>query len=193
MTPTTFFRTALALAAALAALLAAAAPAQQKLIPQQSEIAFTTRQMGVPVEGRFKKFDAQLAFDPKHPEAGKVSIAIDAASASFGIADTDAELPKPAWFGAAKFPQATFQSTAIKAAGPNRFDVAGRLSAKGNARDVIVPVTLAQAGATTRATGSFTIKRLDFKIGEGEWTDTSLVANDVVVKFSLAFSGVGAP
>ena len=191
MTPMTFLRTALA-----AALLAAGAPAalaQQKLIPQQSEIAFTTKQMGVPVEGKFRKFDAQLAFDPKRPEAGKVSIAIDAASASFGIADTDAELPKPAWFGAAKFPQATFQSTAIKAAGPSRFDVAGRLSVKGNSRDVVVPVTLAQAGGATRATGTFTIRRLDFKVGEGEWTDTSLVANDVVVKFSLAFSGLGAP
>ena len=191
MTPMTFFRTALA--ATLLAAAALPALAQQKLLPQQSEIAFTTKQMGVPVEGKFKKFDAQLAFDPKRPEAGKVTIAIDAASASFGIADTDAELPKPAWFGAAKFPQATFQSTAIKAAGPNRFDVAGKLSVKGSSRDVVVPVTLAQAGGATRASGAFTIKRLDFKIGEGEWTDTSLVANDVLVKFSLAFSGLGAP
>ena len=187
----TLFRTAFA--ATVLSVLAPAALAQQKLLPQQSEIAFTTKQMGVPVEGKFKKFDAQLAFDPKRPEAGKVSIAIDAASASFGIADTDAELPKPAWFGATKFPQATFQSTAIKAAGPNRFDVAGKLSVKGNSRDLVVPVTLAQAGGATRATGSFTIKRLDFKIGEGEWTDTSLVADGVVVKFSLAFSGLGAP
>ena len=40
------------------------------------------------------------------------------------------------------------------------------------------------------ATGTFTIKRLDFKIGEGEWADTSMVANDVQVKFKLAVTGV---
>jgi polyisoprenoid-binding protein YceI len=40
------------------------AQAQQKLLPQ-SEISFVSKQMGVPVEGKFTKFDAQLAFDPK--------------------------------------------------------------------------------------------------------------------------------
>ena len=180
-------------AALAAALTVAALPAfaQQKLLPQQSDVTFAIKQMGVPVEGKFKKFDAQLALDPKKPEAGKVTITIDTASASFGVADTDAELPKPIWFGAAKFPQATFQSSAIKAAGANRLDVAGKLGVKGNTRDVTIPVTLAQAGGVTTATGTFPIKRLDFKIGEGEWADTSMVANDVQVRFKLAFSGVG--
>jgi polyisoprenoid-binding protein YceI len=176
-------------------LLLAAAPlpaqAQPKLVPAQSEISFAVKQMGVPVEGKFRKFDAQLALDPKQPQAGKVALAIDAGSAGFGIADTDAELPRAPWFNAAKFPQATFQSTSIKAAGPGKLEVTGKLTVKGNARDVVVPVALAQAGGVTTASGAFTIKRLDFKIGEGEWTDTSMVANDVVVKFKLAFSGVG--
>jgi polyisoprenoid-binding protein YceI len=58
-------------AAALALLASTAAIAQQKLNPAQSEIAFTSKQMGVPVEGRFRKFDAQVAFDPKQPQAAK--------------------------------------------------------------------------------------------------------------------------
>jgi polyisoprenoid-binding protein YceI len=40
------------------------------------------------------------------------------------------------------------------------------------------------------ASGSVAIKRLDFKIGDGEWADTSMVANDVTVKFKLAFAGL---
>ena len=40
--------------------------------------------------------------------------------------------------------------------------------------------------------GDVVIKRLDFKIGEGEWADTSMVANDVQVKFKLLLSGVPA-
>ena len=108
------------LAAAALAAFALPALAQQKLIPAQSDVSFSIKQMGVPVEGRFKKFDAQLALDPKKPEAGKVSLTIDTASAGFGVADTDTELPKAPWFNVAKFPQATFQSTAIKSAGPAR-------------------------------------------------------------------------
>ena len=90
-----------------------------------------------------------------------------------------------------KFPQATFQSTAIKAAGPGKFDVAGKLSIKGATQDVNVPVALTQSGNITTATGAFTIKRLAFKIGENEWADTSMVADDVQVKFKLALTGVG--
>ena len=69
--------------------------------------------------------------------------------------------------------------------------MAGKLTIKGNVRDVVVPVALVQAGAVTTATGAFTIKRLAFKIGENEWADTSMVADDVQVKFKLALTGVG--
>ena len=176
---------------AVTALMGAPAFAQQKLVPAQSEISFVSKQMGVPVEGRFKKFDAQVTFDPAKPEASKMAFTIDVASASFGSPETDAELPKAAWFSTAKFPQATFQSSSVKGAGPGKIEVTGKLTIKGNVRDVVVPVVLTQAGPTTNATGTFVLKRLAFKIGEGEWTDTSMVADDVQVKFKLALTGVG--
>ena len=182
-------RTLSSLAAVLLATAAVAASAQA-VVPAQSEIAFVSKQMGVPVEGRFKKWTAQIALDPKKPEAGKVSFVIDTGSASFGAAETDAEVPKAAWFNVAKFPQASFTSTAIKAAGGGKFEVAGQLVIKGATQNVVVPVTVAQSGASSTASGAFTIKRLDFKIGEGEWADTSMVANEVQVKFKLALTGL---
>jgi polyisoprenoid-binding protein YceI len=182
------------LAAVALVVLAAAGPtlAQQKLIPAQSDISFTSKQMGVPVDGKFKKFDAQIAFDPKKPEAGNIAFSIDLSSAQIGDSETMAELAKPVWFDSKRVPQATFQSAGVKAAGPGKFDVTGKLTIKGNVRDVVVPVTLTQAAGTTTAAGAFVIKRLEFKIGEGDWADTSMVANDVQVKFKLALTGVGA-
>jgi polyisoprenoid-binding protein YceI len=175
----------------LAALMALPALAQQKLVPAQSEIVFVSRQMGVPVEGRFKKFDAQIAFDPAKPATSKIAFTVDTGSASLGVPETDAELPKPVWFNVPKFPQASFQSTAVKGLGGGKFEVMGKLTIKGNSHDVLVPVQLTQSGGTTTATGTFTIKRLVFKIGEAEWSDTSMVADDVQVKFKLALTGVG--
>jgi polyisoprenoid-binding protein YceI len=182
-----------AAAASLAVLaLSPAAFAQQKLQPPpHSEITFVSRQMGVPVEGRFRNFNAQVAFDPKKPETSKISFTVDLASVTLGAAESEAELAKQPWFDTRKFPQATFQSTAVKPTGPNKFDVAGQLSIKGKPQAVVVPVTLAQNGTGATASGAFTIKRLDYKIGEGEWADTSMVANEVQVKFKLALSGVG--
>ena len=183
----TYFTAALALAA-----LAAFGPAQaqQKLVPAQSEVVFVSKQMGVPVEGRFRKFDAQIAFDPAKPAAAKIAFSVDLASVSISK-EADAELPKAVWFNTPKFPQATFQSAAVKALGGGKFEITGKLAVKGAASDVVVPVTLTQSGATTTATGAFPIKRLTFKIGENEWADTSMVADEVQVKFKLALTGVG--
>lgn len=177
----------------IACALAGASPVMaQKLETAQSEIAFTFRQMGVPVEGRFTKFSGQFAFDPKKPEAGKAALRIDTGSARFGSQETDSEAVKSDWFNVAKFPQASLDSVAIKAAGPGKYELAGRLNIKGTAKDVQVPVTLVKSGALTIATGGFTVKRLEFKIGDGDWSDTSMVANDVQVKFKLALSGMAA-
>lgn len=190
MTPfPTYARTAGVLV--LATLASLAAQAQQKLVPAQSEIGFVSKQMGVPVEGRFKKFDAQITFDPAKPQTGKIAFTVDIASATLGSPEPDAELPKAEWFNTAKFPQATFQSSSIKALGGGKFDVAGKLAIKGASQDAVIPVTLTASGATTMATGSFSLKRLAYKIGEKEWADTSMVADDVQVKFKLALTGVG--
>ena len=172
------------------ATLAFGAAAQQNLVPAQSEIAFTSKQMGVPVDGKFKKFDAQVAFDPKKPEAAKIAFTVDLASVSFGSSETESEVAKPDWFNTKAFPQATFQSTTVKAAGPGKFEVAGKLTIKGASQNIVVPVALAQAGGTTTATGGFVLKRLDFRIGDGDWKDTSMVANEVNVKLKFALTGV---
>ena len=169
----------------------AQAPAPAKLVAAQSEIRFQIKQSGVPVEGKFARFDAQLTLDPKAPQTGSVALSIDSASATVGFAESDAELPGAKWFNASKFPRATFQSSAIKGLGSGRFEAVGKLAIKGATQDLVVPVTIVQAGGLSTATGEFIVKRLDFRIGEGEWADLSLVANDVRVRFKLVFTGLG--
>ncbi|MEP6557535.1 MAG: YceI family protein [Burkholderiales bacterium] len=185
----------LALSGAAAVLLVGVAQpawAQQALVPAQSEITFITKQMGVPVDGKFTQFDAQVAFDPKAPETAKIAFTIDMASATLGIPETDAELGKPDWFDSTKHPKATFRSTAIKPLGSGRYEVTGDLEIKAQRRAVTVPVMITQAAGNTTAAGSFSIKRLDYRIGEGDWKDTSMVADPVQIKFKLVLSGVPA-
>ena len=186
----------LPLASSLCLLLAAAngqaqTPAPARLLAAQSEIAFRVKQSGVPIDGKFRKFDAQLALDPKAPQNGTVALSIDTSSATVGFADSDAELPRPLWFDAAKFPQATFRSSSIQGSGNGRFEVTGKLAIKGTIQEVVVPVVITQTGGVSSATGEFAVKRLEYKVGDKEWTDVSLVANDVKVKFKLVFSGLG--
>jgi polyisoprenoid-binding protein YceI len=169
---------------------AAAAQSPIRLQPAQSEVTFVTKQMGVPVEGKFRTFAATLDLDPKKPESGSISVQITMLSGLLGVAEADAELPKPIWFDVAKFPEATFKSTSIKSHGNGKFMVNGQLTIKGIARDLAVPVSITQAGPNSTATGTFVVKRLDHTIGQNEWTDTTVVANDVQVKFKLTFTGL---
>lgn len=177
-------------ALALSAAVQAQTPPAATLEAAQSQLQFVSKQMGVPVEGVFKRFDAQIAFDPRQPASGRIAFSVDLGSATLGVPETDAELRKPEWFDIGKFPQARFTSSAIKALGGGRFEVAGQLSLKGKAQALTVPVTLSQAGGLSTASGQFAIKRLVFQIGSGEWGDTSLVADEVQVRFKFALRGV---
>ncbi len=181
------------LSTALLAGLMASLPvaAQQKLLPAQSELAFSAKQMGVPMTGYFKKFDAQISFDTSKLATSKVAFTVDMGSATLGSKEADSELPTATWFNVPKFPQASFTSSGIKALGAGKFEVAGQLSIKGQVQNVQVPLTMTQTGALTVATGVLPIKRLAFKIGDGEWADTSMVADDVQVRFKLSLTGVG--
>jgi polyisoprenoid-binding protein YceI len=105
---------------AMAAAWSGAACAQQ-VQAAGSEIAFTSKQMGVPVDGKFRQFTAQVAFDPKKPEAAQIAFTIDLASVSLGATEVEAEVVKPDWFDTKKFPQASFQSTAVKAPASTRW------------------------------------------------------------------------
>ena len=186
------FRTSIrSLTVASAALCTAAAMAAQALVPAQSSIQFTAKQMGVPVQGHFKKFDAQVQFDTAKPETSKIKFTVDTGSATMGSKETDSNLVSADWFNIAKFPQATFESSTVKALGGGKYQVDGTLTIKGNAQKVSVPVQLTQSSETTTATGKLPLKRLSFKIGDGDWADTSMVADEVDVQFKLALTGVG--
>jgi len=166
-------------------------PAAPQLVPAKSEIGFVSHQMGVPVAGRFRNFDARIRFDPAAPEKGYFLIGVELASVELPTNDAMQEVVKPIWFDAARFPRAQFESTAIRAAGPDRYEISGRLDIKGRSRDIVVPVRLERAGGLTMASGSVTVPRLAFAIGDGEWSDTSMVADEVQIDFRLALSGLG--
>jgi len=180
-----------ALSTLLLASLALPVAAQQKLVPAQSELVFVAKQMGVPITGHFKKFDAQVSFDATKLASSKVAFTVDMGSGTLGAPEMDSELPKTPWFNVPKFPQASFTSTAFKALGAGKYEVAGQLSIKGQAQPVQVPLTMTQSGAVTLVSGALPIKRLAFRIGDGDWADTSMVADEVQVKFKFALTGVG--
>jgi len=179
-----FLNKTFALAITTLALYAHAAP-YQAIVPAKSSVTFSYKQMGVAIDGRFKKFAAQVNFDPAKAEAGKASFDVELASVDAGSSEADDEVVTKSWFNAAAFPKASFVAKQFKQTAPNQYEVTGSLSIKGQTRDVKFPMKHTAQGKDGVLTGSFTLKRGDFNIGEGMWAKFDVVANDIQVNFSL--------
>src|SRR4051794_14447635 len=94
----------------------------------RSQITFSGKQMGVPTEGRFRKYSVRIAFDAKKLEAARIDAEIDLASIDTGASETDTEVKKPTWFNIAAFPTAKFNAVSIKQISPGTYQAAGKLS-----------------------------------------------------------------
>jgi polyisoprenoid-binding protein YceI len=171
--------TALALGTTL---LSAHAATYQAVAPEKSTITFSYKQMGVAMEGKFKKFNAQVNLDTAKPGQAKGSIEIDLASIDTGSSEADQEVVGKSWFNVAAHPKASFVLKGLQASAANQYEAVGQLSIKGQTREVRAPLKLSPQGALT---GSFVLKRGDYAIGEGMWAKFDVVANEITVNFNL--------
>lgn len=167
-------------------LLAAGQAGAQGLLIDKSEIRFVSKQMGVNVEGRFRKWKANIVFLPKDLAKSKAELDIELGSIDLASDESETEIKSALWFDTAKFPVAHFTSTSIKKVGGDKYEIAGKLTLKGITKDVLVPIAFKKdATGNSVAEGSFPLRRIDYKVGEGMWADTEMVADDVVVRIRM--------
>ena len=154
----------------------------------KSSITFSYKQMGVGMEGKFKKFDLKLNFDPDNLNGSKAALDVNLLSVDIGSAEFNDELSGKLWFNSKVYPSAKFVSTGLKSVGPGRYEATGILTIKGKTHKILVPIVANIQGGSAILDGVLAIKRSDFSIGEGEWADFDTVANEVKIKFHLLVS-----
>jgi polyisoprenoid-binding protein YceI len=152
----------------------------------KSTITFVSKQMNVPVEGKFGKFSVQLAFDPAKYAEGQVQVELDLTTIDTGSDEANDEVKGKGWFDVKNHPTARFVSGSVKSLGAGRYEASGKLTIKGRTKEVTAPFTFKPDARGALFDGAFVLKRLDYGIGEGAWSDTDTVANEVQVRFHLA-------
>jgi polyisoprenoid-binding protein YceI len=157
----------------------------QAIDTARSQITVQSRQMNVPVEAPFKKFTAQVSFDPNKPEVSSARVEIDLNSFDIGDAETNENAKDKNWFDTKTHPTARFVSSSIRALGGGRYEARGPLTLKGKTMDIVAPFTVRTSGTDHIFEGAFPIKRLQYNVGDGVWRDTSVVADEVQIKFRL--------
>jgi len=176
----------------LTAVLAAAAPAMAAPAPAwtvdkaASKVAFASTFDGEKFAGSFRRWDAQIRFDPKNLAGSSAVVSIDTASAVTGDADRDSALPDVKWFSAKAFPKASFRTTGFKALGGNRYQAVGSLTLRGVSKPVTLPFTLVITGAQAKMNAQLSISRLAFGVGQDEWKATSVIPDPVTVMIAVS-------
>lgn len=152
-----------------------------------SQLDFTATQAGGEFDGSFRRFRAEIAFDPADLAGSRFQVEIETASAATGDKDRDQTLAGNDFFAATRWPTARFESKRFIALGGDRYEARGRLTIRDVTREVRLPFRfqLAAGGGEAGMSGGTTIRRLDFGVGQGEWEDTALVGNEVRIRFAL--------
>ena len=150
-----------------------------------SRLTFRGAVSGQSFDGVFKKWDAQIAFDPKNLKASHVAVTIDMPSVVTGDPTRDQMLPSGDWFAVQRFPKASFVAAMITPAGPGRYQAIGDLSIKGQTRRVAMPFTLVIDKDVAHMDGAVTIDRRQFGIGQGQFAGIDTVAAPVQIMVRL--------
>ena len=135
--------------------------------------------------GSFERWKADIRFDPKNLAQSSVTVRIDMMSAKTGSSDRDEALPGDDWFAASKFAQATFAARTFKDLGGGRYQALGTLTMRGVTRPLALPFTLRIQGNQAQMSGSTTIDRHTFGVGQGQFAGADSVPFAVQVGVSL--------
>ncbi len=164
----------------------AAAPGQKYLITtQNSKIEFVGSKVTGHHNGSFGDFSGEIDHTG-NPETSRVRIAIKMDSIATDTPDLTKHLKTADFFDVAKFPEATFVSTAIKPGGENgaTHTITGNLTMHGVTKAVTFPATINVTPDAATVESSFSINRKDFGINYAGAAD-NLIRDDVVLTLHI--------
>jgi polyisoprenoid-binding protein YceI len=160
------------------AVLPAAAEECYSVDTARSSVNFELRQAGAPFRGGFQRFGGELCLAGER--VTRIAVWLEPASVDTGLPEIDEALKEKEFFDVRSHPRIAF-------AGAGERNVAhGALEIKGKRRETEVPFRLAGSGERRSVSGSFTLDRLEYGIGSGEWADTRWLGAEVRIDFSAA-------
>ena len=151
-----------------------------------SKIEFVGAKVTAKHEGSFAAFRGTIGVVDNDATKSTVAAEIDIASLTVEPAKLAAHLKTPDLLDAAKFPNAKFVSTSIKAGGDNgaTHTVTGNLSLHGVSKAITFPAKIKIEADTVSVDAEFAINRKDFGIVYPGMPD-DLIKDDVLIKLSL--------
>jgi polyisoprenoid-binding protein YceI len=155
-----------------------------------SSLGFTFEQAGAKTNGTFRQFATTFDYDANNLAASRLDVKVQIGSLDTQDKDRDGTLTSADLFDAQKFPTATYSAGSL-VKGANGVEAVGKLTIRGITKDLRVPLAIKPAGTGLELSGSVTIKRLDFGVGQGEWKSTESVGDPVQITYRVVLNKAG--
>jgi polyisoprenoid-binding protein YceI len=153
----------------------------KKIDYKKSAIAFTIKNAGLKVDGRFDSYTVALAFDPQNLSLTRIEAELNAISINTGINGRDNHLKKQEFFNVAKFPQVLFTLTSLKKLNTGDYMLYGKLTIKDVTKEVSMPMKVNVNNNIETYESNLKINRLDYHVGEDSW----VMSNDVLITIKI--------
>ncbi|HET7931602.1 MAG TPA: YceI family protein [Rhodanobacteraceae bacterium] len=150
-----------------------------------STLGFSNTYQDVTYNGQFRKFTAQIDYDPADLAYAKFDVTVDITSLDTQNSERDSTALGADFFDTAKFPTAHFVTTAFRKAANGEVLADGELTLRGVTKPVTLVVKFVPNGDGATLDVSTQLQRLDFGIGTGQWADPSMIGNGVSVHAHL--------
>ena len=136
--------------------------------------------------GSFQSFTGTVNLVDGDPTKSSVTAEVSVASLKTDEEKLTGHLKSPDFLDVAKFPKATFTSTAIRAGGENgaTHTVTGNLQLHGVTKSITFPATVKTSGDAVDVDAEFAINRKDFGVVYPGMPD-DLIKDDVLLKLHL--------
>jgi len=151
-------------------------------IANSEVVSYEIKQMNVPVSGKFPHSKIDFTFDDTKLAQSKVNVTLPIKEISVPSDEAKSIVHGKEWFNTTAFPNATFVSSKFEMKDKNHFIAEGNLNIKGKNKIVKIPFVINGKDIT----GQLNFNRSDFGLGDGDWSDTSIVSNDIKVTFKFS-------
>lgn len=149
----------------------------------ESEVSFVAGVTGDPTAGVFPVSEVTATLDETNPADSSIEARVETGGVTSDNAQMASSLPGSDWFDSEAYPEATFVSNAVRAAGEGTLEVDGILTIKGIALEVTFPMTLADEEGQRVARGEFTVDRREFELGLESQATEQYVEYPVDIRF----------
>lgn len=145
-----------------------------------STVTFVIKNAGLKVDGKLEGLQTTIKFDSPNLATSSIEASLETTTINTDNKTRDGHLRKEDYFDVAKYPKMSIKSVSFSKDGSN-YKGKFKLTIKGVTKEIEIPFSYIENGNSATFKGSFTINRLDYKVGGSSW----VMSDNVIISLNI--------